>query len=158
MLKKSKHHMSLQERFEQGFVRGPEDRCWLWRGNLDKKGYGGFRIGNYNTRAHRVSHMIYKGPIPDGMETLHSCDNAACVNPNHLSFGTPMQNQDEAWRRSRRLGTHKLSRDDVLAIKSSLGTHSDIAARYGIGQSHVSRLKSGLRGVGILKEGILRCQ
>lgn len=149
-LKKSKHNMPDKDRFEQGFVKGEPHECWPWLGSLDKKGYGRFRFKSYNTRAHKASHLIYKGPIPEKMETLHSCDNKVCVNPLHLSYGTPLRNQHEAWARDLKKNCRKLSPEDVLAIRASTETHNNLSARYGVVPSQISRIRSGVRGNGIL--------
>jgi hypothetical protein len=149
-MKKSKHHMPLKERFERFFERRGHDECWIWKAAVDQNGYGRFQIGRSNLRSHRASYIIYKGSIPDSMHILHSCDNPACVNPQHLKADTNLQNQHEAWMRDRKYAVRKLSRNDVIEIMAAAGKQSVIAARYGIHQCEVSRIKSGKRGVGIL--------
>lgn len=39
---------------------------------------------------------------PLGNHVLHSCDRRECVNPLHLSWGTPSKNLTEAYARGRR--------------------------------------------------------
>ncbi len=43
-------------------------------------------------RAHRASWQISFGPIPDGLQVLHTCDNPPCCNPAHLFLGTQLDN------------------------------------------------------------------
>lgn len=90
---------SLLERFEDKFIPEPNSGCWLWMGAITRGGYGHIRkrVNNVNkmTRAHRVSYELYKGPIPEGLQVLHTCDNPICVNPNHLFLGTNQDNVDD---------------------------------------------------------------
>lgn len=75
--------------------------CWVWTGAKYKNGYGWIKSFNKNVSAHRLSHELHNGPIPDGMEVLHSCDNKACINPDHLRVGTHAENMMEAAKRGR---------------------------------------------------------
>lgn len=128
--------------------------CWTWTASTIG-GYGSFRIGSYRdgTRkkvgAHRFMLEAKLGrPLQPGMETLHSCDYRACVNPDHLSEGTRAQNAQEAFLRKRgtnnqgsRHGMSKLTETDILVIRSDSRTQEVIAKSYGINQSHVSNIK-----------------
>lgn len=58
--------------------------CWLWRGPLDRDGYGSFYFRKRNRRAHRVGYFLLNGPIPEGLVINHTCRNRHCVNPQHL--------------------------------------------------------------------------
>jgi hypothetical protein len=97
---------SLEQRFAekvdvaQGL--GPNGDCHEWTGHRIKWGYGSFRVGNSVKKAHRVAYEIHVAPIPHGMLVLHSCDNPACCNPNHLSLGTHIQNMAQMIERGRK--------------------------------------------------------
>jgi len=56
--------------------------------------------------AARAAWMIFKGPIPDGLQILHNCDNPPCVNPLHLRLGTNRENQDDIIARK----THRFAK------------------------------------------------
>lgn len=72
------------------------DPCWNWRMALTPGGYGQWTVRGLRTsRAHRITWMLMRGPIPEGMYIDHACRNKACVNPNHLRVVTPRTNSLE---------------------------------------------------------------
>jgi len=67
--------------------------CWEWQGNKDRTGRG--KIGLPGGRTALVSRIAWElsfGPIPDGLNVLHHCDNPSCINPGHLFLGTQIDN------------------------------------------------------------------
>jgi hypothetical protein len=79
----------------------PDTGCWLWRGEVDDKGYAQVRlkvlradgtVSRYKSRypAHVAAWEVWNGPIPDGLELDHLCRTRRCVcpvleNPPHLN-------------------------------------------------------------------------
>ena len=80
--------------------------CIEWRGTRTRSGYGQKVIKGKRYRTHRLAYEWANGPIPKGMLVLHSCDNPACCNPNHLFLGTQSDNMRDCANKGR-LSTQK---------------------------------------------------
>jgi len=97
----------LADRFLALVPDKPADSCWIWGSVKLPNGYGQFGIGCRTDQswrmvlAHRVSHELFNGPIPDGMHVMHSCDNPSCVNPAHLRAGTRSENMQDSIAKDR---------------------------------------------------------
>lgn len=77
------------------------ERCWIWTGAKHIRGYGASAVIMGDTRAHRISWLLTRGPIPRGLGVLHKCDTPLCVNPDHLYLGDQKQNVADAVSRGR---------------------------------------------------------
>ena len=91
------------------------DGCWVWTGALQRDGYAHFTLDRKTITAHRYAYEITVGPIPAGMDLLHSCDNRACVNPAHLRPGTHEENIAEMVRKGRNTKGEQNRRNKVTA-------------------------------------------
>lgn len=116
---------TLEERFWEKVAKGGPGECWPWTANCDRDGYGRMSVKGKQARAHRISYQINRGPIPNGLNVLHKCDNPRCVNPKHLFLGTNGDNMADKTRKGRaarvcgeRNGGALLSEKDVLTIRS----------------------------------------
>lgn len=137
------------DRFWEKVSIGWKGECWPWKGALDGAGYGDFKFGGRNTKAHRVSWELENGPIPGddsyhGVCVLHKCDNPACVNPDHLFLGSHQENMTDRGRKDRHAtgessGRAKLSEDDVRAIRYFANTFSSrkLGEMYGVGHRQI---------------------
>jgi hypothetical protein len=78
--------------------------CWNWLTALSPKGYGITWYKRKKLAAHRLAWIIFVGPIPEGMQVCHKCDNPKCVNPEHLFIGTNYDNVQDKVAKNRHKG------------------------------------------------------
>lgn len=139
--------------------------CWEWSGARLPRGYGTVRVDRRPWLAHRLSWVIHFGPIRDGMFVCHTCDNPACVRPEHLFEGTALANNRDMVSKNRhahgpthgsathphrfpggrargtRINTAKLSEADVVAIRARFAagatTQKELAVAFGVSKSAI---------------------
>jgi Autographiviridae endonuclease len=144
----TKHGLSLLERIELHYIPEPNSGCWLWCSE-SKSNYPTITINNVARRANRVMYELHKGSIPKNYEVLHSCDIKCCVNPDHLSVGTHLQNMQEASQRkrfnSRRGSANNLARlteTQVLAIRADPRGSNTLAKIYDVDRTLIWQIRT----------------
>jgi hypothetical protein len=143
-------------RFWRYVAKRGDDECWEWQGGISSWGYGVFCVSGKSRGAHRVSAIIHQGSEPPpSIHTCHHCDNRKCVNPQHLFFGTPSDNQRDAASKGRsggqmmkgeRNGHHKLLETDIPAIRAMRANGSTllaIADAYGVSFGIIGKICRG---------------
>lgn len=124
--------------------------CWEWQGATNHSGYGTIYADGKVRKTHRLSYEFSKGPIPDGIDVLHQCDNPLCINPDHLFLGTRADNVKDAASKNRlplneRHWNTKLSVEDVSNIRKSTLTKAELAREYKVNRSTIVRVINGTR-------------
>lgn len=136
---------NLREYFNARVDRSSADGCWPWTGTLNVTGYGNGHCNSKRFLSHRLGFELANGPIPDGMEVCHRCDNPRCVRPDHLFLGTHAENMADMSKKGRsargeRNGIAKLTANAAREIRRlvSMGEMKiEIAKRFGVGESVV---------------------
>ncbi len=145
-----KRAMNWQSMFADRIIRS-ERGCLEFSGFRNGAGYGVITAESKRMGAHRLSYMLAVGDIPEGYFVMHKCDNPACVNPEHLNVGLPRDNvhdmeQKGRARRSRGQlnGRAKLKDADVLMIRASSRSCTEMARELGVTTTLVGRIRRGL--------------
>lgn len=114
---------STIECFWEKVDKSSPNGCWEWTGCRHPLGYGqmGSGIGRKLIPAHRFAWELENGPIPDGMEICHHCDNPSCVRVSHLFLGTHADNMADRAKKGRCKGSDagyaKLTEAQVIEIR-----------------------------------------
>lgn len=89
--RKKRPHYNFQDLLNKAGKTAPNG-CIEWQLQLDTSGYGMFWLQGKFHRVHRYVHALMTGGIRADMVVLHSCDNPKCFNPDHLRWGTQLEN------------------------------------------------------------------
>lgn len=143
MFRRKSHETHVRAGIPTGLA---DDVCWPWTKGQHTQGYGrcwDTRVGKVRY-AHRLVYELLRGPIPDDLDILHSCDNPPCVNPAHLRIGTHRENMIEKvekgranFNRGESAGQAKLTESAVLDIRARVAageTQHALAREYGVSQ------------------------
>ena len=144
--------MKLKKRF--GLKVQRTSTCWLWKGSIDKEGYGRIFVAGKNRLAHRVAFELAKGETSE--HVLHRCDVRRCVRPAHLFVGTDKDNAIDCVRKGRhssetlkiqgRRASSKLTLEEVKEIRK---THvprkntAQLAERFNVCVATILRAAAG---------------
>lgn len=128
-------------------------KCWNWTGTINSSGYAvvtgsrkvyGSKRRGPDMRVHRINYARFKGPLPNDLHLLHSCDNRKCINPNHVRTGDDRDNIQDAARKGRMY--KKLGDESLLGIVRRIESGdslSEIARAYDLDYSMVRNIKLG---------------
>ena len=131
-----------------------KEECLIWPFGRHSSGYATVSFEGRRIGAHRLMCIFVHGPASGNEEAAHTCGNGSggCINPNHLVWSTPAQNQRQ--RKSHgtsnageRNGSAKLTQEQVDAIRRQYADGSvrqkDLAAQYGVSRSAIGQIIAG---------------
>jgi hypothetical protein len=83
-----RRYIQGHHRFKKNpYIVDEKTGCWVWQLYCDRGGYARItrmREGRHAAWAHRYFYEKKFGPVPEGKELDHVCNNRKCVNPDHL--------------------------------------------------------------------------
>jgi hypothetical protein len=119
------------------------DDCLTWPFTTLATGYGRIGRERKNVYAHRYICEWVHGPAPEPhYQAAHSCGRGheACVNPRHLRWATPADNNRDGRRSYKFLGMTKAA--EIRALKGKMREDA-VAALYQISERTVRRVFYG---------------
>lgn len=127
-----------------------EDNCLIWPFGKMSNGYGVMYFRGRVTNPHRLICIFAHGNPPTKKhEAAHSCGNGhlGCVNPKHLRWATPKENQLDKIKhgtmlRGEKCPIAKITKEDVRKIRSLDGTmlRKDIGHLFNLSRQTVNSI------------------
>lgn len=135
----------------QAFIRSvrQQESCIIWPFKARyKSGYGAVFFNGGLTGAHRAVCHIHNGPPPtEKHHASHHCGNKLCVNPAHIRWATPVENEaDKVLHGTAPIGEAngcaKLTSEQVAEIRALGGRASQekIARRFGVSRRTIGNI------------------
>lgn len=133
--------------------------CIVWTADTSADGYGRFWHAGRLVQAHVFAYEAVVGPVPAlegadcrGTCLLHRCDNPRCVNPEHLTPGTHIDNMADMAAKGRRAvaagalnGNARLTPEQVAEIRALEGHASAraLGRRFGVSKTTIRAIQTG---------------
>lgn len=126
------------------FAKPGDFGCLVWQRNKNLKGYGRQKFEGKMWRAHRLALYFATGVL--GEQAMHSCDNRACVNPEHLSWGTNADNSADKvakGRQAKTLNDHQVREIRKIWNNNIKPNQYELASAFGVSQAQISKIVKG---------------
>lgn len=133
-----------------------ENGCWKCLSHCtDNDGYVRIRYNGKHDRLFRVLYQQKYGEIPKGLVLRHLCNNAWCVNVEHLKVGTYKENYQDMVNCGRsckgkqnpkisgeKNHNHRLSEKQVKDIYLSDLSYNKLSKIYNVTSTNISYIKN----------------
>lgn len=148
--KRVRPHWGLAERLAF-YTAPPNERgCCEWTATRGRNRYGYMRWKGKNRIVSRLTWEAANGPIPEGLDVLHTCDNPPCRTLEHLFLGTHLDNMADMKAKGRAgmvcgasHGLAKLTDDMARNIRSDPRGPTRVARDFGVSPTTVRDIKVG---------------
>ena len=137
--------------FFTSVLKRTDKNCIIWpfgqKGVINKR-RPQMRLNGKQLNVAREILLKTQGASPSkNNHAAHSCGNGLCVNPTHLYWASPAQNEAD----KRKHGTHiqgedrwnsKLTEKDVIEIRNSKESSIHLGKRYGVSRQTIDSARS----------------
>lgn len=124
------------------------DYCLIWPFGRNSTGYGIIGRNGKMLYVHRyICTLVHGAPPTPNHQAAHSCGRGedGCVNPRHLSWKTPSENQLDRLHTGKPFSgrRQKLTPVEVAIIRASDLTDKALADAYGTSDANIRHIRSG---------------
>lgn len=134
-------------------LKSNTDSCVIWTFGKGSHGYGEIRYeGKMQTVPRLVCKLAHGASFLPSAQAAHSCGNRACINPKHLRWATPIDNNADKLihgtvSKGEKHGMAILSDANVLEIWNMKGKKSqkDLAKEFGVSRQTITNIHTKIR-------------
>lgn len=125
--------------------------CLRWPYSSDSTGRPQItRHGKNATLARVICEEIYGPPSRPGLHAAHNCGNGHCINPTHLRWASPEENEADKIEhgtvaRGEKHYAAKLTETDVVKIRALRGVfpQRELAEMFSVGAGAIAAIHAG---------------
>lgn len=124
-----------------------EEDCWLWPQGCTTAGYGVMWEPDFGGKGNaqyvhiEAARLWVKRSKPDSVMVRHSCHEPKCFNPQHLTWGTHLDNMRD--KRHRTLIEAGITPYHLYLIKTNNLSERKTAVMYRVTRSLITRIRKG---------------
>ena len=137
---------SIPKRFTVEYLESrskeTKSKCREWTNSVNKQGYA--QVGEWPYNAHVIAYVLSKESLDETEIVRHLCHNRKCINPDHLSKGSHLDNwldSEEKHRDSckQRRGKPASNRIPILVDGQRFNSKSEAMSKLRRGSKYIKK-------------------
>jgi len=144
---------NVKKRFMEN-IKVDSNGCWIWQASTYKDKWGRKTYGRFFTKlfpkeckSHRISYLMFNGPIPKEAFICHKCSIPSCNNPYHIYCGNHTSNTEDMVNANRQAkgehdGNSRYTKEIVLKareLRENGMTYKQIGEELNVHVSSIER-------------------
>ena len=132
----------------------PDGECMIYMGQRTDDGYGIVRVDRKHQMVHKVMWEAENGPVPDGLQLDHKCNNEPCWNLEHIRPLTPRENvlrssspASKNAKKTHCVNGHELAGDNLRLYRNKIRGVERVCRQCKRDRNAVSRSRNRLSDV-----------